>query len=101
MDLRLALTEFDVGERGTPSDIPERDRFIADLAQRYLDFMFAYRQTDYLMAWGMMDHYSWVQNFGRRPDGMLKRPSPYDDNYQPKPLRQAIAAAFRNAPPRA
>lgn len=100
MDLRLCLTEFDVGERGTPSDIPARDRFMADLAQRYLDFMFAYRQTDYLVAWGMMDHYSWVQNFGKRPDGMLKRPSPYDTNYQPKLMRQAIAAAFRNAPPR-
>ncbi len=102
MGLRLCLTEFDVSERGTPADIPERDRQIADLARRYLDFMFAYRQTDYLMAWGMMDHYSWLQNYGgRRPDGMLKRPSPYDTNYQPKALRQAIAEAFRNAPPRA
>ena len=44
MGLRLALTEFDVSERGTPSDIPERDRQIADLARRYLDFMFAYRR---------------------------------------------------------
>ncbi len=102
MGLRLCLTEFDVSERGTPADIPERDRQIADLARRYLDFMFAYRQTDYLMAWGMMDHYSWLQLYsGRRPDGMLKRPSPYDTNYQPKALRQAIAEAFRNAPPRA
>jgi endo-1,4-beta-xylanase len=100
MDLRLCLTEFDVGERGTPSDIGERDRFIADLARRYLDFMFAYKQTDYLMAWGMLDHYSWLQKFGTRPDGMLKRPSPYDDDYRPKPLRQAIADAFRNAPMR-
>jgi endo-1,4-beta-xylanase len=100
MNLRLCLTEFDVGERGTPSEIVERDRFIADLAKRYLDFMFAYRQVDYLMAWGMMDHYSWVQQFGKRPDGMLKRPSLYDDNYQPKLLRQAIADAFRNAPMR-
>ncbi len=101
MDLRLCLTEFDVSERGTPSDIGERDRFIADLTRRYLDFMFGYKQVDYLMAWGMVDHYSWVQQFGRRPDGMLKRPSPYDDNYQPKLLRQAIADAFRNAPLRA
>ena len=102
MGLRLAITEFDVGERGTPGDIPERDRQIADLARRYLDFMFSYRNLDYMMAWGMMDHYSWLQNFGgRRPDGMLKRPTPYDDNYQPKALRQAIAAAFGNAPTRA
>jgi endo-1,4-beta-xylanase len=64
--------------------------------------MFAYRNLDYVMAWGMMDHYSWLQVFsGKRPDGMLKRPTPYDDNYQPKPLRQAIAEAFRNAPGRA
>jgi endo-1,4-beta-xylanase len=53
-----------------------------------------------MMVWGLMDHYSWLQNdyAGRRLDGMLKRPSPFDDNYQPKLLRQAIAAAFRNAP---
>jgi len=102
LDLRLALTEFDVSERGTPSGIAARDREMADLTRRYLDFMFAYKQTDYLMAWGMMDHYSWLQNFyGPRPDGMLKRPSLYDDNYQPKPMRQAIADALRNAPMRA
>ena len=101
MDLRLCLTEFDVSERGTPSDIGERDRFLADLTRRYLDFMFAYRQTDYLMAWGMMDHYSWLQQFTRRPDGMVKRPTLYDDNYQPKLLRQAVADSFRNAPMRA
>ena len=102
MGFRLAITEFDVSERGTPSDIAERDRQIADLAQRYLDVIFGYRNLDYMTAWGMMDHYSWLQNIaGKRPDGMLKRPSPFDDNYQPKPLRQAIAAAFRNAPARA
>jgi endo-1,4-beta-xylanase len=104
MGLRLAITEFDVSERGTPSDIAERDRQIADLAHRYLDFMFGYRNLDYMMAWGMLDQYSWLQvkdYGGRRPDGMPMRPSLYDDNYQPKPLRQAIAAAFRNAPLRA
>jgi endo-1,4-beta-xylanase len=101
MGLRLALTEFDVSERGTPSDIAARDAFMADLTRRYLDFMFAYRQLDYLMAWGMMDHYSWLQNFGSRPDGMLKRPTPYNSEYRPKPMRQAIADAFRAAPMRA
>jgi hypothetical protein len=86
MGLRLCLTEFDVSERGTPSDIAQRDRFMADLTKRYLDFMFAYRQTDYLMAWGMLDNYSWLQQFGgKRPDGMIKRPSLYDGNYQPSP----------------
>jgi endo-1,4-beta-xylanase len=53
------------------------------------------------MAWGMMDHYSWLQNFGSRPDGMLKRPTPYNSEYRAKPMRQAIADAFRAAPARA
>lgn len=101
MGLRLCLTEFDVSERGTPGDVVERDRFMADLTRRYLDFMFAYRQTDYLIAWGIMDHYSWLQKFTARPDGRIKRPSPYDDSYRPKAMRQAIADAFRNAPQRA
>lgn len=101
MGLRLGLTEFDVSELGAPTDIPARDAFMADLTRRYLGFMFAYTQVDYLMAWGMMDHYSWHQNSWPRPDGMLKRPSPYNSEYLPKPMRQAIADAFDAAPMRA
>jgi len=98
---RLQITEFDVSEVGTPADIPARDRIIADLARRYLDMMLRYPGLDHVMCWGMLDHHSWLQSRTRRADGMMKRGCPYDANYQPKPLRQAIADAFRNAPPRA
>ena len=98
---RLQITEFDVSELGTPADIEARDRIIADLARRYLDMMLSYRGLDHVMCWGMLDHHSWLQSRTRRPDGMLKRGCPYDPNYKPKPLRQAIADAFRAAPPRA
>ncbi len=97
---RLQITEFDVSEVGTPADIASRDRIIADLARRYLDMMLRYRGLDHVMCWGMLDHHSWLQSRTRRADGMLKRGCPYDPNYQPKPLRQAIADAFRNAPMR-
>ena len=97
---RLQITEFDVSEVGTPADIPARDRIIADLARRYLDMMLRYPGLDHVMCWGMLDHHSWLQSRTRRADGMLKRGCPYDPNYQPKPLRQAIADAFRNAPMR-
>jgi endo-1,4-beta-xylanase len=97
---RLQITEFDVSELGTPADIPARDRIIADLARRYLDMMLRYRGLDHVMCWGMLDHHSWLQGRTRRPDGMLKRGCPYDPNYQPKLLRQAIADSFRNAPAR-
>jgi len=97
---RLQITEFDVSELGTPADIAARDRIIADLARRYLDMMLRYPGLDLVMCWGMLDHHSWLQSRTRRPDGMLKRGCPYDPSYQPKPLRQAIADAFRNAPAR-
>ena len=97
---RLQITEFDVSELGTAADIAARDRIIADLARRYLDMMLRYPGLDHVMCWGMLDHHSWLQSRTRRPDGMLKRGCPYDPNYQPKPLRQAIADAFRNAPAR-
>ncbi|HEY9459881.1 MAG TPA: endo-1,4-beta-xylanase, partial [Paralcaligenes sp.] len=79
---------------------PARDRIIADLTRRYLDMMLRYPGLDHVMCWGMLDHHSWLQNSTRRPDGMLKRGCPYDPDYQPKPMRQAIADAFRNAPKR-
>ena len=97
---RLQITEFDVSELGTPADIAARDRIIADLARRYLEMMFRYPGLDHVMCWGMLDHHSWLQSRTRRPDGMLKRGCPYDPDYQPKPLRQAIADAFRGAPAR-
>jgi len=97
---RLQITEFDVSEVGTPADISERDRIIADLARRYLEMMLRYRGLEHVMCWGLMDHHSWLQSRTRRSDGMLKRGCPYDPNYQPKPLRQAIADAFRSAPMR-
>jgi endo-1,4-beta-xylanase len=96
----LQITEFDVSEVGTPADIPTRDRTIADLARRYLDMMLKYRGLDQIVAWGMLDHHSWLQSRTRRADGMLKRGTLYDPNYQPKLLRQAVADALRNAPMR-
>jgi endo-1,4-beta-xylanase len=52
------------------------------------------------MAWGLVDKYSWLRDRWPRADGLLKRPNPYDDTYQPKKLRGAIADAFRDAPAR-
>jgi endo-1,4-beta-xylanase len=62
--------------------------------------MLRYPGLDHVMCWGMLDHHSWLQSRTRRADGMLKRGCPYDPNYQPKPMRQAIADALRNAPAR-
>jgi endo-1,4-beta-xylanase len=100
MGLDLAITEFDVGDQALPADIAVRDKMVAEMARPYLDTMMSYSQFRYVMAWGLVDKYSWLRQRWPRADGLPKRPSPYDDGYQPKLLRDAIANAFRTAPAR-
>jgi endo-1,4-beta-xylanase len=100
MGLDLIITEFDVNDKSITGDIAARDRAVADYAKTYLDVTLSYPQLRYMMAWGIVDKYSWLQNTSPRPDGLPKRPTPYDDDFQPKPLRDAIAQAFAAAPVR-
>jgi endo-1,4-beta-xylanase len=97
MGYDLVITEFDVHDKGLPADIPTRDRAVGAYARAYLDLMLSYRQLGDVVAWGMVDKYSWLQERWLRADRLPKRPNPYDADYRPKPLREAIAAAFRNA----
>ena len=100
LGLDIVISEFDVHDKNLPADIPSRDRAVAELARRYLDLMFSYPQTKDVLAWGMVDSYSWLQGNWPRADGIAKRTTPYDADFQPKPLRQAIADAFMAAPAR-
>ncbi|HWA31159.1 MAG TPA: endo-1,4-beta-xylanase [Rhizomicrobium sp.] len=100
MGLDIVMTEFDVGDQTMPADIAARDAEVAALARGYLDLMLDYRRLRYMMAWGPTDKYSWLQGWWPRKDGLPKRPCPYDDQMRPKPLREAIADAFRAAPAR-
>lgn len=101
MGLDIVITEFDVGDQTLPADIAVRDHDVAALARAYFDLMLSYPELRYVMAWGLVDRYSWLEDRWPRTDGLPKRPCPYDDHYQPKPLRDAIADAFRAAPKRA
>lgn len=94
MGHRLSITEFDVGEHGLPPDNRARDEALADITRRYLKFMLGYPQLDYIVAWGLVDHHSWLQTRNMREDGALKRPTLYDPSYEPKLMRQAIAEAL-------
>lgn len=100
LDLDLAITEFDVHDKNLPYDIADRDRAVAELGRRYLDLMFSYPQVRDVLVWGLADSHTWYQNVWPRADGEPKRPTPYDADFQPKPLRAAIAAAFEAAPAR-
>jgi len=99
MGYKLVITEFDVNDKRAPDDIAIRDRMVADYAKAYLDVMLSYPQLRDILAWGMVDRYSWLTGFDPRADRSIKRGTPYDPSFQPKPLRDAVAAAFAGAAP--
>ena len=97
MGYRIEITEFDVNDRKAPDDIAIRDRMVADYTRAYLDVMLSYPQLRDVMAWGMVDRYSWLTGFDPRADKSIKRGTPYDANFRVKPLRDAIAQSFASA----
>ena len=97
MGYQLLVTEFDVNDHAAPTNAAIRDRMVADYGRAYLDLMLSYPQLGDLLAWGMVDRYSWLTNFDPRADKTIKRGTPYDVNFRPKPLHQAMAGAFRSA----
>ena len=100
MGYKLLITEFDVNDRMAATALAPRDRMVADYARAYLDVMLSYPQLRDVLCWGMVDRYSWLDGFDPRADKTHKRGTPYDANFRPKPLRQAIASAFASAPSR-
>ncbi len=100
MGLDLLVTEMDVHDNPLPSAIGRRDAEVAAHTRAYLDLMLSYRQTRTVMCWGLSDRYSWLNGFRPRPDALPKRPLPFDAQFRPKPMRDAIAAAFAAAPAR-
>ena len=97
MGYQLVITEFDVNDRMAPANVVKRDRMVADYARAYLDVMLSYPQLGDLLCWGMCDRYSWLEAFDPRADRALKRGTPSDRSFRPKPLRQAIASSFEHA----
>ncbi|MEI9852317.1 MAG: endo-1,4-beta-xylanase [Sphingomonas sp.] len=100
MGYRLIITEFDVNDRNLPADPAVRDRVVADYTRAYLDICFSYRQLRDVLAWGMCDRYSWLNGFSPRADGTIKRATPYDAEFRPKPMYAAFRDAFAAAPAR-
>lgn len=56
--------------------------------------MLEYEQLGDILAWGMVDGYSWLQGYARRDDGLEVRGSPYSSAFRVKPLRQTLAAVL-------
>ena len=100
MGLDLLITELDVNDRYLPAAIDKRDAEVAAIARAYLDVTLSYPRLRTVVAWGLPDHLSWLQPRWPRPDGLPKRPCPYDAQLRPKALRATLAAAFQAMPAR-
>lgn len=97
MGYKLLITEFDVKDKALPGDIARRDERVADFVRRYFDVMLDYDALGDILAWGMVDKFSWLQGFAPRDDRLEVRGTPYGDDYLPKPMRAALAQAFAAA----
>lgn len=83
MGLDLLVTELDVHDNPLPTAIGPRDRQVAAHTRAYLDMMLSYSQCRTVMCWGLSDRYSWLQPLRPMPDGLPKRPLPYDADFAP------------------
>lgn len=100
MGYDMLVTEFDVNDRLVVGDIARRDAVVAETAKTYFDLTLANTRVKDVLCWGMDDKHSWLQSTTPREDRLPLRPTPYDDQFRVKPLREALAAAFRAAPAR-
>jgi len=100
MGYSLLITEFDVHDAPLPADTDKRDRMVASFGRDFLDLTLSFKQVNAVLCWGLADSYTWLQRRNPRADGLPKRPTPYDQQFRAKPLREAMARAFRAAPMR-
>lgn len=98
--LKLAVTEFDIADRGGPPNPEKRDREIASFAKAFLDVALDNPATQSVLCWGVSDSDSWLSRYPdyKWPDGQLSRGLPFDGKMARKPFWDAIAAAFDSAP---
>lgn len=100
MGYQLLITEFDVHDAPLPADVSKRDREVAALGRAFLDVTLSFREVNAVLCWGLSDKYTWLQGRTPRADGLRKRPLPFDEQFDIKPLFHSMAAAFRAAPSR-
>ncbi|MDG4824155.1 endo-1,4-beta-xylanase [Asanoa sp. WMMD1127] len=98
--LEILITELDVTDDGLPADVAVRDAGVRDVYRRYLDVALSCRDVRAVMAFGLSDRYTWLEEDYPREDGAPRRPLAYDDELAPKPARTAIANQLGDAPHR-
>lgn len=102
LGLKIMITEMDVSDKAGPSDVSQRDAFVANATRAFLDVALSNKATIGALTWGLSDRYSWhsVYEKYRRTDGQLSRVLPLDADMKRKPMWESIAASFEETEPR-
>jgi endo-1,4-beta-xylanase len=98
--LPILITELDVLDKGLPTNPRVRDRGVADVYRHYLDVALDERAVKVVVAFGLTDRFSWLDEDLPRTDGTHRRPLAFSRSFRPKPAYTAISNALRGAPGR-
>ena len=98
--LKILITEMDVLDDGLPPAIGPRDRGVAEVYRRYLDTVLEEEAVISVIQYGLSDRWTEENDDNPRPDGVSRRPTPFDENLKPKPAFWAIDEALEHAPRR-
>jgi endo-1,4-beta-xylanase len=96
----ILITELDVFDDGLGTRARKRDRRVAEVYRRYLDVTLDEKAVKVVVAFGLTDRYTWLDEDQPREDGTHRRPLAFDRHLRPKPAYHAISRAFRHAPHR-
>ncbi len=99
MDLEVFVTEIDVDDRELPQGTVERDAGVAETYRSYLDVVLREPNVRAVLAWGLDDAHSWLNNKKPRHDGLPQRPLLFDAQLRAKPAFAAVEQAFAEARP--
>lgn len=93
--LEITLTELDVneGDVGLQS-LKERQQRVADRTYEVLEVAFDQPAVKGLVCWALSDRHNWLR---RVLDLHENNGMPFDENYRPTPMFEAIARAFKGA----
>lgn len=96
LGLEISITELDVKEVSADGPASVRDQKVADETRRYLETMLTFPQVRGVVTWGLSDRHSWLSEppQQRRADAPPNRGLPYDADYQPKAMYQALSEAL-------
>lgn len=96
LGVKLLVTELDVIDWKSPPSPQAQDKTAGALVARFLDALFAHKPPEMVIAWGLTDRYSWINDVMPRPDGAESRPLPFDRELLPKPWFDVIRRRLGN-----